>query len=489
MDISLCFDVEDYTSPPEAGMDDIPKWLSEIMSEEGVIGSFLVMGGKAESLLARGRHDVINAMRKHEIGFHTTFGSEHPTLTEALAPLDWQEAVKLANLREVSGFKRLGEIFQTEIGSWSSHGASQTEAIRYVSGQLQQPWLYSYIPCPVEGLCWYSGSLQYAWDGIGISESAYSDRAAVDATLARWEKEVERMDRAGRRWACCFMAHPLMIRAKQFNDALNFADGQTRFPFKTPELRSLEEMEIAKVQFRRVIRWIKNNPKLRVRTLQETYKAFCKSKKSITRAELALYAAHCNGQIRTGYPFSPAEALLAMADGLLQKTLPESCVVRPIQGPLGESIRVPDNALAYLGATEIKTLAQGLLQEAEQTGHLPSVLAVPNGAGRMGLPTIFHALTVAWLQVHAGQKEISVRVLHICDRYPDGADLVEASARAKWLNWPIHDIHMPLEKISQQVRLQSWTWKRIYDGNDAPRRFEPIGVMPPAWSPFDSPAH
>jgi len=93
MDVSLCFDTEDYTSPPQWGMDDIPKWLSEIMTEEGVMGSFLVIGHKARSLRERKRKDVIAAMRKHEIGLHTNFGSDHPTLAEALAPLDWHEGV------------------------------------------------------------------------------------------------------------------------------------------------------------------------------------------------------------------------------------------------------------------------------------------------------------------------------------------------------------------------------------------------------------
>jgi len=44
MFLVLNFDVEDYTTPAAAGIDDIPKWLAEIMSEEGVIGTFFVIG-------------------------------------------------------------------------------------------------------------------------------------------------------------------------------------------------------------------------------------------------------------------------------------------------------------------------------------------------------------------------------------------------------------------------------------------------------------
>jgi peptidoglycan/xylan/chitin deacetylase (PgdA/CDA1 family) len=95
MYVSLCFDVEDYTTPEEYGIDEIPKWLAEIMTEEGVTGTFLVIGNKARSLRERGRKDVIQAMARHEIGLHTNFGSHHPTACEAVQDLDFTEAVKL----------------------------------------------------------------------------------------------------------------------------------------------------------------------------------------------------------------------------------------------------------------------------------------------------------------------------------------------------------------------------------------------------------
>ena len=39
----ICFDVEDYTSPESVGMDEIPKWIAETMTEVGVTGSFFVI--------------------------------------------------------------------------------------------------------------------------------------------------------------------------------------------------------------------------------------------------------------------------------------------------------------------------------------------------------------------------------------------------------------------------------------------------------------
>jgi hypothetical protein len=35
----LCFDVEDYTSPESVGMDDIPRWLAETLTDVGPPGA------------------------------------------------------------------------------------------------------------------------------------------------------------------------------------------------------------------------------------------------------------------------------------------------------------------------------------------------------------------------------------------------------------------------------------------------------------------
>jgi len=472
MDISLVFDTEDYTSPPEWGMDDIPKWMAEIMSEEGITGSFLVIGNKARSMRNRGRTDAIAAMRKHEIGLHTNFGSDHPTLTESQSPHDWHEAVKAADERETPGLVELGEIFDTHIGSASTHGASQTASMHYVSGtKWKLPWLYSFAPTPKENLCWYADCFQLGLAHVGINEANYSQPKKVDETLARWKTQVDQYAAEGRKWIYAFMAHPLMVRAKQFNDALNYADGKNRLPWRTPEMRTLEEMEVAKQQFRRVVRWIAKHPKLNNITLYQTQQKYGRRKARITKAELAAFCARANEHqaILTGYTFSPAEALVAVCEGLLAKSLPAHSPVKQVLGPAGESGRMPDNALDWIGGAEVRTLAKGVLDTFKKTGMLPSHLPTPNGAGRMGLPPVYHVLIAAWVQAHAGQKECRVRVPHICGRYPNGADRAEAQFRSSWLNWPIHDIHMPLENLSRHVRLQTWTWKRIYDGKDTPQ--------------------
>jgi hypothetical protein len=81
LDVTLLFDVEDIFHPPEVGNDDIIKDLADALSAEGIAANFLFIGRRAELLAARGRRDVIDAVRRHDVGLHTLSG-EHPTMPD-----------------------------------------------------------------------------------------------------------------------------------------------------------------------------------------------------------------------------------------------------------------------------------------------------------------------------------------------------------------------------------------------------------------------
>src|SRR3954454_24734332 len=82
VDVILWFDTEDYLLPAD---DDAAKRLAEMLSARGVRATFKVVGEKARVLEKRGRTDVIAAMQKHDIAYHSNFHSVHPTPTEYLA--------------------------------------------------------------------------------------------------------------------------------------------------------------------------------------------------------------------------------------------------------------------------------------------------------------------------------------------------------------------------------------------------------------------
>jgi len=87
MYITLFFDVEDCVTPLS---DDIAKDLADTLSDHGLKGEFMVVGDKARMLEKRGRWDVIEALRRHEVGLHTNRHSRHPNVAEYLEDNRWR---------------------------------------------------------------------------------------------------------------------------------------------------------------------------------------------------------------------------------------------------------------------------------------------------------------------------------------------------------------------------------------------------------------
>ena len=88
--VILWLDTEDYISPPS---DDSAKRLAEFLTQQDIRATFKVVGEKARTLQRRGRQDVIWALARHEIGFHSNFHSRHPIVEEYEEPLDWNDGV------------------------------------------------------------------------------------------------------------------------------------------------------------------------------------------------------------------------------------------------------------------------------------------------------------------------------------------------------------------------------------------------------------
>src|SRR5580765_5421739 len=82
--VTLWFDTEDYIEP---AADDAALRIANDLTAEGVRATFKVVGEKARVLEKRGRRDVIQALSKHAIGYHSNFHSIHPTPAEYLLHL------------------------------------------------------------------------------------------------------------------------------------------------------------------------------------------------------------------------------------------------------------------------------------------------------------------------------------------------------------------------------------------------------------------
>lgn len=76
MYVLLWFDTEDLLLKSS---DDAALRNAQFCTKEGVKANFKIVGEKVRVLEQRGRTDVIEALKKHEIGYHSEWHSVHPT--------------------------------------------------------------------------------------------------------------------------------------------------------------------------------------------------------------------------------------------------------------------------------------------------------------------------------------------------------------------------------------------------------------------------
>src|SRR5206468_12905930 len=88
---ALCFDVEDLVTPES---DDAVLWMADSLSQSGLVGSLMIVGEKARLWEQRERRDVIEAVKRHHLGFHSTWHSVHPTTTEICLNLDFASGME-----------------------------------------------------------------------------------------------------------------------------------------------------------------------------------------------------------------------------------------------------------------------------------------------------------------------------------------------------------------------------------------------------------
>ena len=95
--VTLWFDTEDYLEP-EA--DDAALRIANDLTAEGVRATFKVVGERARVLESRGRRDVIAALSKHDIGYHSNWHSVHPAPAEYMSTLGYLEGAAEFERRE-----------------------------------------------------------------------------------------------------------------------------------------------------------------------------------------------------------------------------------------------------------------------------------------------------------------------------------------------------------------------------------------------------
>ena len=115
------FDVEDCTITQS---DDAAKRLANILASHSERGTFKVVGQKARVMRDRVRYDVVDALKQHEIGFHSNWHGLRPQIAEYLAECDWDEGVNEFATRERPGLDSVRDLFGVNPVTYGQPGSN-----------------------------------------------------------------------------------------------------------------------------------------------------------------------------------------------------------------------------------------------------------------------------------------------------------------------------------------------------------------------------
>ena len=119
--VALWFDTEDYITPAS---DDAALRIATDLTKLGVKATFKVVGEKARMLEVRGRKDVLQALSKHSIGYHSNYHSVHPTPSEYLRYFGFLEGAEEFQRREQPGALDIRRVFGTQPSCYGQPGSS-----------------------------------------------------------------------------------------------------------------------------------------------------------------------------------------------------------------------------------------------------------------------------------------------------------------------------------------------------------------------------
>jgi len=270
VNVILWFDTEDYLLPAD---DDAAKRLAEMLTARGIRATFKVVGEKARVLEKRGRNDVIAALKRHAIGYHSNLHSVHPTPAEYLAGCGWRDGVAEFVRREAGGAADVRRIFS--VPSLVCYGQPGSSWAPQAIGALRDIGVANQgIPCYVDdgdhiGLdhqpFWFAGAIHVYGMGDNVTRMELHDPAALEPAERRVSAIAERLGRGRRDGLISIYYHPCEWVHQEFWDGVNFRRGANppREQWKAPPQRPPEETEAAFQRFGQYIDYIRALPKVR----------------------------------------------------------------------------------------------------------------------------------------------------------------------------------------------------------------------------------
>jgi hypothetical protein len=474
VDVLIWFDTEDLLLPAD---DDAALRLARIFTDRGIRATFKVVGEKARLLEWRGRHDVIDALRKHSIGYHSDWHSVHPTPTEYLADCGWKDGIAEFIRREGDGATDVRRIFKVEnLSCYGQPGASWAPQSLAALGHIAvKP---KGIPCYVDegqhvGLnhqpFWYAGALNVfkMGRGHGYTRMDLHDAAALEPSKQEVGAMAERLRGQGGGLISIFY-HPCEWVHREFWDGVNFSRGANppRGQWRRPAQRTAEETDAAFRRFEEYLDHIRSLPGVRFVTadqLPEIYpdelreRGAAPDQVAALARQIVANASEINYVTHANVSYSPADQFELITHALAaawdSKSGREPIKVTPLIGP---DVVPPSTEVTELNWAAFEAAVLDTADFIRHHAQVPS--RVFAGVAKIA-PSDF---LIAMASVLA-DPESNTRKSGLV-KIPQGTSLATESHVAKdtpglFGGWVIHRENFQAAKILELARLQAWTLK------------------------------
>jgi hypothetical protein len=379
--VVLWFDTEDYILPQS---DDAAKRVAEILSRQDVRATFKVVGEKGRTLERRGRRDVIEALARNEIGYHANTHSQHPTVAEYEATLDWEEGAEEFTRRERPGFEDLRRIFGRAPTCYGQPGSSWApQAFPALKAWGVRVYLDDGLQVGLDGKpFWYGGLLNIFNIKAGSDLRPDAHWSNLDQAKANFKATYTQLSPSGGVVSIYF--HPCEFIHREFWDAANFAKGANppRDKWQRPPMKSPQEIERDFSYLEGLARYMKSFPRVQFITASEALgvmpdRAQGHKFSAIELGEIAgQVIPEVSFQVRQDYALTASEQFVLLNDFVaraIRKQPTEPLVLRGTPyGPALASSELPDNV--KVARSQFSRTVLDVAGFLEKNGQIPNVV-------------------------------------------------------------------------------------------------------------------
>lgn len=271
--VVLWFDTEDYLLPAS---DDAALKVADFLTREGIRATFKVVGEKARTLERRQRTDVIAALKKHEIGFHSNYHSVQPTPALYLSDLGWDDGVAEFDRREGPGRADVERVFGVAPTCYGQPGSSWGPQSYGAMRKWGMPvYLDAGDHVNLDGKPCYYGGILNLYKLTYTLRADLRNPAALEKSREEFAAARKKLLTEGGGLVSIFY-HPCEFVHKEFWDGVNFRKGANppRSEWKAPPAKTAEETKIAYEIFENYLGFIKRFPEVQFITASEAAKLY-----------------------------------------------------------------------------------------------------------------------------------------------------------------------------------------------------------------------